>query len=227
MKIYMRFLSALFVLVACVQCALAQDSTLASNSDRISSRVATNIQQVTAEVAVLRGEVQKLKSTFDLTGSKERHEDEDWYESLEKRISFLNADVDLRMKTLFPASQENRAEAAGIIGNSRITAMRGGTGMEARLARYGNPSGVAKEVVAIASQQLPRDLIVSQLRKKFSNLEVGEVNDIIVSSFVHTGKGIPQLNEMGQQEALNTVKNLKKIKADNDRAPPEWFKAKK
>lgn len=227
----MRFLAAILILVACAHCALAQDTTtLTSSSDRISSRVAKNIQQAAAEVNVLRDEVQKIKSTFDQTDRQireERQEDKEWYESLEKRVSFLNADIDLRMKTLFPASQQNRAEAAGIIGHRRITAMRGGTGMEARLARYGNPGGVAKEVVSIASQQVPRDIIVSQLRKKFTNLEVGEVNDIIVSSFVHTGKSIPQLNEMGQQEGLTTIKTLKKIKADNDRAPPEWFKAKK
>jgi len=223
----MRLLAALFVLLVYVHCVLAQEAGPAtSTSDRISSRIENNKQRISEEVAAVKSGIQQLKSSL-APSSQRTKEDALWLKSLERRVAYINDDVAGRMKTLFPASQQNRAEAAGMLTNSRVTSMRGGTGMEARLARYGNPGYVSKEVVSTASQQLPRDIIVAQLMRKFSNLEKGEVNDIIVSAFVHTGKAIPQLNEMGQQEALNEARSFKKIKADNDRAPPEWFKAKK
>jgi len=223
----MRLLPALFVLLVFVHCVVGQGSEApASASHRINNRIDNHIHHTKNEVTAVLDNIHKLKTSFT-QGTQQTKEDVEWLQNLEKRVSYINEDINVRMKTLFPASQENRAEAAGIISNSRITAMRSGTGMEARLARYGDPGYVSKEVVATASQELPRELIVAQLRNKFSNLQVGEVNDIIVSSFVHAGKDIPQLNEMAQSTALSAAKNSKRIKADNDRAPQEWFNAKK
>ena len=101
-----------------------------------------------------------------------------------------------------------------------------GSGMESHLARYGLPGNVAKEVVMIASQQLPRDLIIQQLQRKYLNLEVHEVNDLIVSSHTHVGKPIPKLNDMKDADKLGDISKAKKIQKNIDNSPKEWFKSK-
>jgi predicted nuclease with TOPRIM domain len=95
-----------------------------------------------------------------------------------------------------------------------------------RLGRHGDASVVAKDVASIASQQLPRNTIVEHLRRKFPLLESGEVNDVIVAAHLHLGKSIPQLSDMHEQDREVNGKKDQSIKSDNNRAPPDWFKAK-
>jgi hypothetical protein len=100
-----------------------------------------------------------------------------------------------------------------------------GSGMESHLARYGLPATVAADVVQLSNQQIPRDLIVNQLQRKYPTIEVHEVNDIIVSAHAHLGRPVPHLNDMRDAERLNDVRAAEKIAANNNKAPKRWFKA--
>ena len=220
--ILLRFLIACAIL-CCVQGQLGTGGTI---SDRMHSRVQRKIDLIDKIASNRRISAKLVKAQVRGDGSS--HFDDsrgtasaEWVKKLSARVSSVHQHMHKRMASLNPAGQANRANA-----DDSVTPKIGSTGVETRLRRHGDASVVAKEVAHVASQQLPRSTISEQLRRKFPHLESGEVNDIIVAAHLHLGRGIPLLSAMHEQDRQLDARKDLATKADNDRAPPDWFKAK-
>lgn len=134
-----------------------------------------------------------------------------WLDKIYSRVNDVRESINRRVRTtLYPKSINSRS----------------GIGMATRLERHGPAGAVASDVANIASQQIPRSSIIEQIRLKYPKLDTYEVNDIIIAAHLHLGKDVPILKDMLEQAPHDLISNTKKIKKDNDRAPPHWFHSK-
>jgi hypothetical protein len=188
-----------------------------SASERLHSRVKRKIDLIDKIASDRRISAKLVKAEVRRDGLV-MDESSHWIKKYMKKLHSVHETIKERITYLYPTIQANRQQ--GKIHTQEFS------GVEARLARHGNPTFVANEVVSISAQRLPRNTIVKHLRGKFPNLQNGEINDIIAASHVHLGKPIPLLSDMHEQDRLANIQKEEHSKSDNNHAPPEWFRAK-